>query len=182
MDDSSHVKPTKMKGTEEVMIFLCICIRWWSWALAVVLLGSWALDYQHVIVHHLGAPRTEAHSGVDELRVLMRFGFWCLFRDQLGLRWEGVKLNGHSPSSWPLAARCSYCADAGLSPRVWQSTKESSAGTPHGREGGAVVGTAWPALAARPSRTLVTPLAPPASAPFSIEITTVPTTQACCES
>ena len=44
-----------------------------------------------------------------------------------------------------------------------------------------MVGTAWPALAARPSRTLVTPLAPPASAPFSIEITTVPTTQACCE-
>ena len=38
---------------------------------SVVLLGSWALGYQHVIAHHLGAPRTEAHSGVDELRVLM---------------------------------------------------------------------------------------------------------------
>lgn len=60
-----------MKGTEEVMIVLCICILGGSWASAVVLLGSWALGYQHVIAHHLGAPRTEAHSGVDELQVLM---------------------------------------------------------------------------------------------------------------
>lgn len=71
MDASCHVKPTTMKGTEEVMIVLCICIRGGSWASAAVLLGSWALGYQHVIAHHLGAPHTEAHSGVDELRVLM---------------------------------------------------------------------------------------------------------------
>lgn len=44
-------------------------------------------------------------------------------------------------------------------------------------KGGAVAGhRAWPALPARPSVTLATPLASPASAPFSVEITMVPTT------
>lgn len=88
MDDSSHVKPTKMKGTEEVMIFLC------TFAYAddpgpLQLFYRLGRDFQHVIVHHLWCFLL-LHTR------LMSFGFHACLEITLVLGGRGAK------AKWPL--------------------------------------------------------------------------------